>query len=167
MSETIDLGTFDGLAVRATGVAVTNAGDGLSDAMKTEPVILHNGDTVYVVLECEVGKITHVPVKDGDGWKRIHQLKAGVATIVDEAAVKAAIDVQRARIEQARLVAKGILKLPGMLVDEHDRGEHEFIGPVEGCAVCDEQLDAAAAFTSPEQEAADELATKRKAADNG
>lgn len=104
--------------------------------MKTEPVILHAGDTVYVVLECEVGKITHVPVTDGEGWKRIHQLKAGVATIVDETSVKAAIDVQRERIERANEAENGVRRLPTILEDEHRRNEHAFLSPVDGCPLC-------------------------------
>jgi hypothetical protein len=160
------LGSLDGWPVRATSVAITNAGDGLSTAMKTDPVILHSGDTVYVVLECEVGKITFVPVEESEGWKRQHQLKAGVATIIDAESVKAAIDAQRELNVKAAEAAKGVQRLPIDLVDEHDRGEHTFF-PTDGCPDCEAALNAAAVAASPEQIAADELAARRKGDTDG
>lgn len=132
------LGTLDGMPVRSTGVAITNAGDGLSQAMKTDPMLLHSTDKVYVVLECEVGKITFEPIKDGDGYKRVHTLRAGTATLIDADSVGSAIDAQREKNLRAIEAERGVQRLPIELEDEHRRNEHEFISAVEGCSLCDE-----------------------------
>lgn len=95
------LGSFEGLDVVSTKIAITNAGDGLSKAMQIEPQQLHLGDTVYVVLEATVGKISYAGVKDTDVLERVQVLKAGVATIVEEALVKDVLDAQRIAIERA------------------------------------------------------------------
>lgn len=95
------LGSFEGLDVVSTKIAITNAGDGLSKAMQIAPQTLHLGDTVYVVLEAQVGKISYSGVKDTDVLERIQVLKAGVATLVDEALVKDVLEAQRIAIERA------------------------------------------------------------------
>lgn len=92
---------FDGRIVIGSSVRVHNAGDGLSKAMGVEPVELHTGDKVYVVLETEVGPITHDPVKETGQYIRIHHLKAGTGTIVDSELVKNVIDAQAKKIEEA------------------------------------------------------------------
>jgi hypothetical protein len=108
MTATQDLGTFEGRDVLTSSVAVTNAGDGLSQAMSVDRVALHHGDTVYVVLECEVVDVQFPTIRDTDGCNRKHKLRAGTATIVDKATVIAVIDEQRAKIEAAR----GVEQLP-------------------------------------------------------
>lgn len=103
-----ELGTFDGRDVISTSLSVTNAGDGLSAAMTVEPVLLHHGDVVIVVLECEVTKIGFVEIKDTDVLNRVHTLRAGTATIIDRDVVAEALDAQALKIEKA----KGIARLP-------------------------------------------------------
>lgn len=102
------LGRFEGHDVLSTTVAIRNTGDGLSKAMAVDPVMLKHGARVHVVLECEVEKIRHDPIDDTDGLQRVHMLKAGAAVIVDEALVRAHLDDQQRRIEEAA----GISRLP-------------------------------------------------------
>ena len=102
-----ELGTFDDRDVVSTSVAITNAGDGLSQAMNVEPRIMHHGDKVVVVLETEVSKVSFAPVKDTDVLNRIHTLRAGVATIVDRKLVAKVLDEQARKIE----AAKGVQRL--------------------------------------------------------
>lgn len=97
-----DLGTFDGLDVITSSVAITNAGDGLSQAMSIDHRQLHHGETVYVVLECEVVDIQFPKIKDTDSLNRKHKLRAGTATIVDKASVIKVIEEQRVKIEKAQ-----------------------------------------------------------------
>lgn len=95
---------FEGLPVTRTTVKVTNAGDGLSQAMKVDPAELHQGDRVYLVLECEVAKVTHEPVDREDPrgpQARVHTLRAGRATLVDADLVRGVLDEQDERIEAA------------------------------------------------------------------
>jgi len=102
------LGRFDGREVIKSTIAVTNAGDGLSKAMSVDPAAMDLGDKVYVVLECEVAKVTFTEVDDTAKLARNHTLKAGDATIVDEDLVRAHIDEQVQRIEEAQ----GVHRLP-------------------------------------------------------
>lgn len=105
-----NLNTFDGRDVVTTSVQITNAGDGLSTALTVEPVEFHHGDIVCVVLRCEVTKVGFVPVKDTDVLNRVHTLRTGDATIVEESLVKKVLDEQRRKIEAAR----GVQRLPGV-----------------------------------------------------
>lgn len=88
--------------VLQTTVQVTHAGDGLSEAMELEPTVLHHGQTVFLVLECEVSKISYPPIKDTDALARLHTLRAGRATIVDKDLVVNALNDQHLRIVAAR-----------------------------------------------------------------
>ena len=104
-----ELGEFEHRPIARTNIKVTNAGDGLSQALKVDPQILHHGDTVHVVLECLVAKVTLEPLDDeGDELVRVHVLKAGSAAIVDEALVADAIADQQERIRKARQEEEGI-----------------------------------------------------------
>lgn len=95
------LADFDGKEVLSATVSVTNAGDGLSSAMKVEPAEFHHGEIVYVVLACEVAKVRFDPIKDTDALQRVHILRAGEATIVDESVVSTHLEAQRVKIEEA------------------------------------------------------------------
>lgn len=126
---------FDGKEVLSAGIAIRNAGDGLSEALSVEPQEFHHGEKVYVVLECEVDKVRFDPVKDSDGLRRIHVFKAGTATIVDESIVSTQLDNQRRKIEEAAGVRR--LEFDTELRSQHEAGEHEE-GPVDGCPACEE-----------------------------
>jgi hypothetical protein len=168
-----DLGTFDGADVRSATIAVTNAGDGLSKAMKVEPEIFHLGDRVYVVLECEVSKISHVPIDDGADLSRVHVLRAGNATIVDETLVREAIEMQVRKIVDARDDETGAMQLHPVDVKaiEHANGLHKrkrkdcpACNPdplnVDGADEDDEPDDDAHQF-DPDTEEPDEVTAKR------
>ncbi len=98
-----ELGEFEGSEVTGTTIAIRNAGDGLSAAMKVDPQILHLNDTVFVVMECRVADVAFPPVKDAETKvTRKHVLRAGNATIVDGKLVRAALNETAAKIEKAR-----------------------------------------------------------------
>lgn len=110
-----ELTPFEGRDVLRTSIAITRAGDGLSEAMKFEPREFHHGDRVYVVLETTVAKVQHVPYDKDDEFGplvRVHSLTAGTATIVDEELVAAHIAAQAERNLKAREEAAGIERLP-------------------------------------------------------
>lgn len=115
---TATLSPFEGKEVIATTIAITNAGDGLSAAMAVDPVEMHTGTKVYVVLETEVTKVGFVPTKDSPNkLVRVHTLRAGTSTMVEGDLVEAVLDLQRCKIEEA----KGIQRLP--LGDSDDGAE--------------------------------------------
>jgi hypothetical protein len=62
-------------------VRITNAGDGLSEALKVDPKALHLGQEVFYVLSGDVTQINHVE-KD-DVLTRVHTVKASAITEVD------------------------------------------------------------------------------------
>lgn len=110
------LADFDGRPVIRTAIAVSNAGDGLSEALRIDPREFHHGEIVHVVLECTVDQVRFVPVdaKDPSGpLVRSHRLKAGTATVVDADLVSEHIERQRLRIQAAQEAAAGIQRIPG------------------------------------------------------
>lgn len=92
---------FEGREVIGTKVAIRRAGDGLSKAMAIEPQELRTGDRVFVVMECEVGKIAFDPVKETRHSVRLQDLVALTVTIVDKDLVAEALAAQQAKIEEA------------------------------------------------------------------
>lgn len=101
-----NLRKFEGRDTTGASIKITNAGDGLSQAMEIEAIELRLGDKVYVVLETEVSAISLRPSKEGKGVIRVQTLKAGVATIVAEELVKDVLEEQRLAIEAAQGVAR-------------------------------------------------------------
>jgi len=147
MANVSQLTPFDGLPVVRTTIAVTNAGDGLSDALGIDPQEFHHGQTVYVVLECEVTKVAHVPVdKDTPGILiRQHTLRAGTGTIVDGDLVEEQVRRQAERIDTARRHARGEFTLDeAQAQEDHEAGQHAD-DIVVGCPSCDAEAAAAAA----------------------
>jgi hypothetical protein len=107
-SDVLHLEPHDGREVLSTTVKITKAGDGLSKALNVEPAELHHGQTVFVVLECEVGRIAYDPVPDTQGLSRTHTLVTGAATLVDEELVSDLIEQQKRKID----ASNGVFHLP-------------------------------------------------------
>ena len=110
------IGDYEGHGIASTSVSIRNTGDGLSKAMRVDPIKLELGATVYVVLECEVEKHRYEPADFADDLILVNMLKAGRATLIDSKAVVAALDQQAKRIEQA----EGVERLPGTDVEDED-----------------------------------------------
>jgi len=92
---------YEGHAVTGTTVSIRNTGDGLSNAMKVDPVKLELGETVYVVLECEVEKHRFEGADFADDLILVNMLKAGDATIVERKIVGKFTDAQAKKIADA------------------------------------------------------------------
>jgi len=138
-----DLGEFDGQPVTEVAIAVRNAGDGLSEALKVAPRGFHLGEKVRVLMDTTVVKAQLVPVDadepEGD-LRLVAVLKAGDATI----ATGAQVDKMLARQREANEAAKGNVVIPGLSADDvlleaHGNGDHAS-GLVAGCAACDEEV---------------------------
>ena len=116
------LDPFEDVDVLRVQVAVTNAGDGLSEALAVDPTPLPLGATVHVVLECRVQQVKFVPAVDKehpeDGLARVHVLRAGRATLVSAGDVQAALDAQADRILRAREAAEGVQRLTAVEDEE-------------------------------------------------
>ncbi len=92
------LSEYQGHLVTGATVSIRNTGDGLSQAMKVDPVELELGATVYVVLACEVEKHRFEPADFANDLVLVNMLKAGAATIVDRKVVGKFIDAQSKKI---------------------------------------------------------------------
>jgi hypothetical protein len=104
VTRTPKLKAFEGLPVTSAGVEIPSAGGGLRDALRVDPVELHKGETVFVVLQCEVGKVRFDPVdrdEPAGPQRRVHVLGTTAATIVDRELVASALDAQAERIAKA------------------------------------------------------------------
>lgn len=109
------LSKFEGKDVTSSTIRITNAGDGLSEAMKVDAQEFHQGERRYVVLECDVADVTFKPVDKDDPsgpQRRVHTFKAGTATIVEADLVQSLIEQQRERNLRAQEEAAGIVRLP-------------------------------------------------------
>ena len=110
-----ELSRFEGHDVVGTTIQITKAGDGLSAALKIDPVEYEHGERVHVVLDGVIGKVQFVPSKDNpDALIRVHTLEAETVTVVDGSKVKSVLNAQRKKFEEA----EGINRLPG--IDEDD-----------------------------------------------
>lgn len=102
---------FDGNQVVGATIKITNASDGLSKAMKVDPKEFHHDERVYVVLECVTRRVQFDKVADeSDDLVRVHVLKAGLATVVDQKLVAKVLAAQRALLD----AAEGKQSLDGM-----------------------------------------------------
>lgn len=83
---------FESQPITGSSIVITKAGDGLSDALKVDPVELHHGETVYFVLRGKVRSIGFPPetVRQGIPSKNLvrqHTIDTTDIAIVEEAAV--------------------------------------------------------------------------------
>lgn len=130
------LGTFEDEDVVGLGIEIPNAAGGLHDALAVDPRILKRGDRVQIVHDCVVTKIRMDPADKKDPQAlgaviRVAVLHADNATFSDSEDVRALLEAQAIRIEQA----KGVIRLPTAEVEAHERGEHAS-GLVESCPAC-------------------------------
>jgi hypothetical protein len=98
---------YDGLPVVKTVVKIRKVGDGLSKAASTDPMTLHHGDEVDVIVRCVVASTTLKPLDDesprGPQVACYDLEGTGKATIVDigDQAITALLDAQQKRNDEA------------------------------------------------------------------
>ena len=108
---------FEGKEVRKMGIAITNAGDGLSESMNVAPAEHESGERLFVILEVEVTKVAFEPLSKGDPGgpqKRIETMRAGTATLADAKLVGDLIAEQAERNLLAKERDGGTERLPGV-----------------------------------------------------
>lgn len=102
---------FENHDVVGTSITLKNAGDGLSQALKIDPAEYEHGESVYLVVETKVSKVSFVPSKDNaDNMIRHHELATVVATPVEHGKVKTVLASHRKKLE----AAEGVSQLPGL-----------------------------------------------------
>lgn len=103
---------FEGHPVIGSKVAITKAGDGLSEALSVEPVAYDLGGTLYVVLKVTVDKVRYSEVKDTTSLVREHTFAAQAATIVDAELVADLVAKQVEMVRKRKEEAAGIQSIP-------------------------------------------------------
>ncbi len=96
------LEAFEGKPVITCTVKITNAGDGLSDALKVDPIELHVNQRVFFVIETEVDAVQFKRVTPaGNDMTRVHVLKTQRITAVDADDVRAYLDDAQEHVRRA------------------------------------------------------------------
>lgn len=102
---------FEGIDVTGSAVRVTNAGDGLSDAMTIGKKALHIDDEVFYVLRGKVTQVNHrADPKDGD-LTRVHTVKAEQITEIDEDTARKMLAAAADALARAKAEIEGQLTL--------------------------------------------------------
>jgi hypothetical protein len=104
---------FEGSPVTLTAASVNNVGKKLSDALMVSPTVMAGGDTVYVLVRCDVTGIDHKPIVGDEGnWRRIHGMRATDAIIVEATAPqRKSVDVTREKVTAAKDAKIGVRQL--------------------------------------------------------
>lgn len=145
MADTSELQPYKGMDVLRTTIIVTNAGDGLSQAMGIDPVELEIGSRHVLVLDVEVVEHKHRPIKDVDALELRQVLRASTATLAAGDDVRAMLEAQADRILRAQEAAAGVSRLEfvedgdeddeaEVLVRQHNVGAH--LTPLAECPLC-------------------------------
>lgn len=153
-TETKPLEPFEGLDVVAAKIEIADAAGGLREALAVDPVELHFGDEVHIVLHCRVKKVRFDPVDaktakraGEDALVRVHVFETIEAAFIDADQVAEHVreNVDRVRREVERLA--GVQRLDDSLeesddadyaaelVAAHNAGLHPHV-LVEGCEAC-------------------------------
>lgn len=119
------LGTYKGLPVTETKIVVNKLGDGLSDAVGIDPIVIEAGEVAFLAVRVRKTKDRYDIVYDGGGQPvgavLVQIFDSTGATFADEKLVGVAIQkvVDKVAEEQAR--KKGQLTLH--LVEDEDNDE--------------------------------------------
>jgi hypothetical protein len=97
---------FEGREVIGTKAKIVKTGDGLSESVALDPVELGLGETVFLLVEATVTRVSFEPVKDTASLIRVPTLAANTVTLVDKEFAGARLEAQRVKIEQAKGVER-------------------------------------------------------------
>lgn len=104
------LPAFEGVPVIYSSVAIAKAGDGLSDALKVDPIALHHGEEVWFVLRGHVAQVNHVPIKSDDSSRlvRKHRIDAEAIAIITSETGKPLLDEALAEVKRKIDESRGV-----------------------------------------------------------
>lgn len=127
------LGEFEGRTIAAASIRVTNAGDGLSEALALEPQELHHGEEVWLVMHGRVSNVAFPGMKKyPDLLTRMHTVSAIECIMVAPDQVEGMLEKERDRLELLKEEQQGVTRLPlngdplGALSDsDDDNGEDD------------------------------------------
>lgn len=91
---------FEGATVTTAAVKITNAGDGLSEALEVEPKALHLGDEVSYVIRGTVAQVAHKTINGK--VTRVQTVKATEVAELPENIAEGLIEQAAERISKLR-----------------------------------------------------------------
>lgn len=156
---------FEGRQVIRTSIKMTNAGDGLSEALSIDPQVLKVGQEVTVTIRAVVTEVAHKVAKGYEADEpnaplgRVATLKAGDATIIDHDLVAEQFHQQSLRLQEAKDAAANQQTVGGEgWDDEHaemddDDNVHPFPGNgtvIDGREESDSGTDDEDSYYDPE-----------------
>jgi hypothetical protein len=101
---------FEGKETVGAALTLHKTGNGLKSAIQLDPVVLHEGDTIDLVIRAKVTQVAH------GNHIRTHQCEAQIIRLVDASTLVDAADAevvdrlisgQASRIEEARETVEG------------------------------------------------------------
>lgn len=109
---------FEGQPVIGAALRITNAGDGLSEALELGPKTWHHRDEIYLVLKATVTQVNHKAAdKDGEKLIRVHTASAVGVTEVQAADIEGFLEAAEDRLRKARDEKSGQQNLIDQLAD--------------------------------------------------
>lgn len=104
---------FEGKPVASSTIRVTKAGDGLSEALRLDPVALKHEQEVYLVLRGIVRQVNYRPIAGSDGiLTRQHTVEASAVAMVTREAVEDFLAAEADRVAKMKEEADGVIRLP-------------------------------------------------------
>jgi hypothetical protein len=109
-TDPIDLGEYKGLIVKSTKVVVTKLGDGLSNPVAVEPIIIELGNSAYLAIRVKKVKDRYEVILDDEGdvtgVTLVQMFESTGAHFVDGAKVSKGIDAHVAKVRAAEELKK-------------------------------------------------------------
>lgn len=115
---------FEGTEVTRAAVKITNAGDGLSDALAVQPKALHLDDEIFYVLRGTCTKVGHEPDKH-DLLVRVHTIKAGAITEVDREVAEKMLQAAAEELQRRKDEVEGQLRMDEEAAAQEREAEDE------------------------------------------
>lgn len=136
-SEEVKLGKHEGKTVAGVGLIIRGTGDGLSQAMELDPVILKHGDRVGIYIEGDVVDLHFPGVKGTNSVRRVAVVNADAGYIVEDRSEMAEILREQADRAQRKAEAEAGVgqffdKDGNVIGPEHPDHPDYIAGPEDG-----------------------------------
>jgi hypothetical protein len=127
------LAPFEGEQVVESRIEIPSAAGGFQEAMAFDPIQLHRGDEVFVLMHLRCAKVRHEPVDEKDtgphpALRRVHILKpAGKdsAMFVERSDVEQRLKARQETLRLLRERAGGVFRLDLAEGEEPDEQESD------------------------------------------
>lgn len=110
-----ELPDFEGQEVAASQIRITNAGDGLTEALEVAPRALHHDEEVFILIRGTVEQVNHRNAKatkrKGAHLIRVHTVSASQATEIEPEYAQKILMVAADNLAQRKAEVAGQMQL--------------------------------------------------------